>query len=169
MSKANDPISRRQTRQYVALAAAAEQVLTTLSAETTHLVRSCWNESNAAPGEFAAELYAHLFALAPEAARLFPGDLTHQRQRLTRTLSESLALLDTPQELLLLLKASGVRHVHYHTEFGHFPLLGSALGIAFEQRLGERFTRERREAWHLYYTSMAAVMCGAMAATLMER
>ena len=124
--------------------------LTTLKPQTVHHVRTAWEESRSAPGDFAADLYANLFAIAPTMASLFPGDLTQQRQRLTRTLTEGLALLDKPQELLLLLRASGVRHVHYHTEFEHFPLLGTALDSTLQRRLGENFTGDRRDAWHLF-------------------
>ena len=100
---------------------------------------------------------------------MFPGDLTQQRKRLTNTLSESLSLLNRPQELLLLLKASGVRHVHYGADYAHFPLLGRALDQTFRQRLGARFTPDHGQAWHLFYDSMADVLCGAMAAAVLER
>ena len=162
-------MTRRLHRQYVAQASAAEHTLTALAPKTVHDIRIAWEESCAAPGDFAADLYRNLFAIAPTAANLFPGDLTQQRQRLTRTLTESLALLDKPQELLLLLRASGVRHVHYRTDFEHFPQLGMALDLTFQQRLEGRFDRQRRDAWRLFYSSMAAVMCAAMAAVLLEQ
>lgn len=162
-------IGRQQRRHYRANAAAAETALTDLSPATVRHIREAWEESQAAAGSFAADLYANLFALAPRVAALFPGDLAQQRRRLTQTLTDSLVLLDRPQELLLLLRASGVRHLHYHTDFQHFPLLGAALDTTFRQSLGERFSVERREAWQLFYSSMAAVMCGAMAAALSEK
>lgn len=159
----------RQHRQHIARAKAAERRLAALSPEAVGLIRDAWELSRQAPGDFAAQLYENLFALAPAATSLFPGDLTQQRKRLTNTLSESLSLLNRPQELLLLLKASGVRHVHYGADYGHFPLLGRALDQAFRQRLGARFTPEHAQAWHLCYDSMADVLCGAMAAAVLER
>lgn len=160
---------KRQHRQHIAAVAAAEHTLLALAPETRQHIRAAWENSLQAPGDFAADLYANLFALAPDAASLFPGDLTAQRQRLTRTLSESLALLEKPEELLLLLKASGVRHVHYQSTYAHFPLLGAALDTTLQQRLGERFTSEQRRAWQVFYAAMATIMSGAMAAALLER
>lgn len=169
MASTSYQIGKDRYRQYRADAAASETVLTTLSPVAVRHIREAWEESQAASGSFAADLYDNLFALAPSVAGLFPGDLTQQRQRLTRTLTESLVLLDEPQELLLLLRASGVRHLHYHTSFEHFPMLGTALETTFRQRLGKRYSADRREAWQLFYSSMAAVMCGAMAAALLEK
>jgi hemoglobin-like flavoprotein len=165
----SSPITKRQHRQYIAQAETAEQTLLALTPPVMQLIRTAWENSLAAPGDFAADLYANLFALAPAAAALFPGDLTEQRQRLTRTLSDALVLLERPQELLLLLKASGVRHVHYQSAYAHFPILGSALDNTLQQRLGERLLPEQREAWQVLYATMAAIMCGAMASALLER
>lgn len=159
----------RQHRQRMARAKVAERYLSALPAEQVDLIRGAWELSRAAPGDFAAELYANLFALAPAAASLFPGDLTQQRQRLTHTLSESLALLERPQELLLLLKASGVRHVHYGAGYGHFVQLGKAIDQTFQNRLGGHFTPAHRQAWRAFYDAMAQVLCGAMAGAQFER
>jgi hemoglobin-like flavoprotein len=163
------PASKRKHRQYIAQAEAAEQALLALEPDAMRHIRDAWESSLAAPGDFAADLYANLFTLAPPAATLFPGDLTAQRQRLTRMLSEGLALLETPQELLLLLKASGVRHVHYQAAYEHFPLLGEALDQTLQQRLGETFSLAQRDAWQHFFTTMAAIMCGSMATALLER
>ncbi|HSB98052.1 MAG TPA: globin domain-containing protein [Spongiibacteraceae bacterium] len=169
MSTQSPTITKRQHRQYIAQAEAAEQTLLALTPPVMQLIRTAWEESLAAPGDFAADLYANLFALAPAAAALFPGDLTEQRQRLTRTLSDALVLLETPQQLLLLLKASGVRHVHYQSAYAHFPILGAALDNTLQQRLNERLAPAQREAWQLLYATMAAIMCGAMASALLDR
>ena len=162
-------LSRRQQRQYITEGAAAEDALSSLPPEVVREIRTAWTESAAAPGDFAADLYAHLFALEPSAAMLFPGDISQQRQRLTRTLTEGLALLERPKELILLLKASGVRHLHYHTNFRHFPMLGAALDRTFSDRLGDGFTADRQQAWRSFYSHMAAVMCGSMATALLQR
>jgi hemoglobin-like flavoprotein len=169
MSTLSPAAAKRLHRQYIAAAASAEQTLLALTPELMQHIRSAWENSLQAPGDFAADLYANLFAIAPAAAELFPGDLTAQRQRLTRTLSQSLELLEQPAELLLLLKASGVRHLHYQTIYTHFPLLGTALDTTLQQRLGAHFTSAQREAWQVLFATMAAIMCGAMATALLER
>jgi hemoglobin-like flavoprotein len=169
MSTLSPAALKRQHRQYIAAAAAAEQTLLALMPKSMQHIRDAWQASLEAQGDFAADLYTNLFAIAPAAAELFPGDLTAQRQRLTRTLSQALELLEQPAELLLLLKASGVRHLHYQTIYAHFPLLGSALDNTLQQRLGERFIPAQREAWQVLFATMAAVMCGAMATALLDR
>lgn len=169
MSTSSPTALKRQHRQHIALAETAEQTLLELKPEAMRNIRNAWEASLVAPGDFAADLYTNLFALAPAAVALFPGDLTAQRQRLTRTLSEGIALLEQPQALVLLLKASGVRHIHYQTAYAHFPLLGEALDQTLQQRLGERFTESQRTAWQLFFSTMAAIMCGAMATALLER
>jgi hemoglobin-like flavoprotein len=157
-------IDPQQLREYRAGGAAAESAISNLSPTTVRHVREVWAESEAADGSFAAELYTNLFAIAPGAASLFTGDLSRQQQRLSRTLADSLAFLDNPRELLLLLKASGTRHLHYQTGFEHFALLAQALDKTFRQRLGQRYTPTRRKAWKLLFSQMSAVMSGAMAA-----
>lgn len=167
---ATNPTSKtRQHRERLARARAAERRLVGLAPESVDLICAAWELSLRARGDFATQLYAKLFELSPAAAQLFPGDLTHQRQRLTRTLSESVALLKRPQELVLLLKASGVRHLHYRVRYSHFPLLGQALHATFRHRLGKRYTPAHREAWDLMFDAMTDIMCGAMAATEVER
>lgn len=169
MSSSTSEITRQRHRQYRQDAAAAEAALARLSPATIRHIREAWDAAHAASGNFAADLYANLFALAPAAAGLFTGSLERQQQRLTRTLAESLALLEKPQELVLLLRASGVRHVQYGTGFEHFALLGAALDTTFRQRLGKGFSPARRKAWKTLFAHMSAIMCGAMGNTLMAQ
>lgn len=169
MTSSPPEITRQQYRQYRQEAAAAEAALPRLSPATVRHIRETWEASHAAAGNFAADLYANLFAIAPGAASLFSGNLERQQQRLTWTLAESLALLENPQELVLLLKASGVRHVQYGIDFEHFALLGAALDTTFRQRLGKTFSAPRRKAWKTLFAHLSAIMCGAMCATLMAR
>jgi hemoglobin-like flavoprotein len=169
MSTPLSPADKRQLRQQIAAGQTAEQFLISLSAEVRQRIHATWERALAAPGAFAADLYANLFALAPAAANLFPGDMSAQQLRLTKTLTDAITLLSKPQELLLLLKASGVRHIHYQATFAHFPVLGTALDSTFQQRLGATFTADERTAWQEFYVAMATVMCAAMASATLER
>lgn len=169
MSTPLSTADKRQLRQQVAAGQAAEQTLISLPPEVRQHIHSTWERAVAAPGAFAADLYANLFALAPAAANLFPGDMSAQQLRLTKTLTDAITLLTKPQELLLLLKASGVRHIHYQATFAHFPVLGTALDNTFQQRLGDTLTSDERIAWQQFYVVMATVMCGAMASATLER
>jgi hemoglobin-like flavoprotein len=159
----------RRHRRYLANAEQAEIALISLCPEVIERARDAWQHALAAPGDFAADLYAALFELSPTLANLFPGDLSEQRRRLTATLEQSMDLLEEPQELVLLLKASGARHLHYGAQYDHFPVLGRALTQTLERRLEHNFTDERRRAWESLYKSMAEVMSGAMALAQLER
>jgi hemoglobin-like flavoprotein len=167
--RAMSPARAPSTRQLLAKAADAEASLLALPPGVAAILRDSWRECGAAPGDFAEDLYANLFALAPAVAALFPADLGEQRGRLTHTLNECIALLDRPADLLQLLKASGVRHLHYRTEFAHFPLLGQAFTQTLRQRLGTRFAPAIESAWTLLYQTMTAIMAGAMAGANAER
>jgi hemoglobin-like flavoprotein len=158
----------RKHRRYLANAEQAEVALISLSSEVVKCARDAWQLALAAPGDFATDLYAALFELSPALANLFPGDLSEQRRRLTATLRQSMDLLEEPQELVLLLKASGARHLHYGTLYEHFPVLGRALTQTLERRLEHSFTDERRQAWESLYKNMAEVMSGAIALTQLE-
>lgn len=161
--------SRSAVRRRAAAAAEGERTLRELTPGERSLVREAWEGCRAAPGDFAAELYGRLFELAPPVAQLFPGDMTQQRRRLTATLEEAVDLLEQPEQLILLLRASGVRHLFYRVDYDHFGLLAAATRATLVDRLGDRFDDAHAAAWDRFYAAMTAVMSGAMAAALAER
>jgi hemoglobin-like flavoprotein len=159
----------RKHRRYLTKAEQAEVALISLSPEVVKGAREAWQLALAAAGDFATDLYAALFELSPTSANLFPGDLSEQRRRLTATLMQTMDLLEEPEDLVLLLKASGARHLHYGTQYEHFPVLGRALIQTLERRLGHSYTDEHRKAWESVYKNMADVMSGAIALAQLER
>lgn len=142
----------------------AEERLARLPEDLARALRQSWQLALAGEQAFAADFYRNLFELAPQVVELFPGEMGAQQERLTHTLGECIALAEKPEELLLLLRASGARHHHYRTEIGHFVVMREALLNTLEQRLGNQFDQSMRQAWSQFFDAMSIVMCGALKA-----
>ena len=158
MTKA--PTSRAPTKAQVT---AAEDWLINIDADTVALIESGWNAAIDADGDFAADFYQNLFAAAPVVIELFSGDMTEQKGRLTHTLVETVALLHNPEHLLLLLRASGVRHHHYQVKQAYFGVMRNILIDTIAVRAGDLFTAAHRQAWEGFFDNMATIMQGGMA------
>lgn len=158
MTKA--PASRAPTKTQLA---AAEQWLMSIPGDTAGLIESAWHAAANAPGDLAADFYHNLFAAAPGVIELFAGDMTEQKGRLTHTLAETVALVHNPEHLLLLLRASGVRHHHYQVKQAYFGVMRNILIDTIAIRGGELFTPAHREAWEGLFDNMATVMQHGMA------
>ncbi len=141
---------------------AAEDTLRDLAPVQGQAIQASWAMALAVDGRFAADFYAQLFASAPQVVALFPGDMSDQQERLTHTLGECVALVDDPEALLLLLKASGARHQYYGTEHAHFAVMRQALLATLAARLGEAFEPPMQQAWGAFFDAMAVIMRAAM-------
>ncbi len=140
----------------------AEAWLLAMGGDFAELIEFAWDHAATAPGDFAVDFYKNLFQAAPEVISLFSGDMTEQQGRLTHTLSETVALVRDPEHLLLLLKASGVRHHHYQVKQHYFDLMGHVLIETIAMRVGVAFTAEHRDAWELLFSNLSTVMREAM-------
>jgi hemoglobin-like flavoprotein len=158
MTKA--PTSRAPTKAQVT---AAEDWLININADTAALIESGWHAAIDADGDFAADFYQNLFAVAPVVIELFSGDMSEQKGRLTHTLAETVALLHNPEHLLLLLRASGVRHHHYQVKQAYFGVMRNILIDTIATRAGYLFTAEHRQAWEGFFDNMATIMQSGMA------
>lgn len=142
---------------------AAETWLMEIGVERAEMVRSGWQAAVDAPGDFAADFYSDLFAVAPGVIGLFSGDMAEQQGRLTHTLAETVALVHQPAMLLLLLRASGVRHHHYEVKHAYFGVMRDILIGTIANRAGAAFSPAHRLAWEAMFDNMAIVMQDGMA------
>lgn len=159
MTKA--PTSRPPTKAQLT---AAEKWLMDINPDAAVLIESGWRAAIEAPGDFATDFYQNLFAAAPAVIELFSGDMTEQKGRLTHTLAETVVLIHNPKHLLLLLRASGVRHQHYQVKQAYFGAMRNILIDTIALRAGDSFTDEHRRAWEGFFDNMATVMQAGMAA-----
>jgi len=129
---------------------------------TRGLISQSWRAAVAARGDLAEDFYARVFTADPAAAGLFPGDMTEQKKLLTKSMSLAIELVDNPDELLLLLRASGARHAHYGIVPGQFNIIGQALLETVEERGGAAFTPAHRNAWIGFYSAISTLMRDGM-------
>ncbi|MBC7609463.1 MAG: hypothetical protein H7228_07795 [Polaromonas sp.] len=144
---------------------AAEQWLTNINFDTANSIKYAWEAAVSADGDFAADFYDNLFKAAPAVIGLFAGDMTEQQGRLTHTLGETVALIAQPEHLLLLLRASGVRHHHYEVKHAYFGIMRDILIDTIAVRAGASFMPTHRAAWESLFDNMATIMRHGMAST----
>ena len=149
------PSTRAPTKAQLTV---AENWLKNIDADTAGLIESAWIASIESSGDFAADFYKNLFAAAPAVVGLFAGDMTEQQGRLTHTLEETVALVHNPDHLLLLLRASGVRHHHYQVKYEYFGVMRDILINTIGSRACSVFTPEHKSAWEGFFDNMATVM-----------
>jgi len=126
-------------------------------------LKNSWAAAQEHGDRFGHDFYQNLFLAQPGVAALFPGDMNAQEQRLTSTLGEAVKLTSNPQQLLLLLRAAGVRHHHYQVEPAHFLVMQDALIKTLSECLGEKKFASVEADWRAFFSHMASVMCHSMA------
>lgn len=141
----------------------AEQWLVDLSTESRARLGTLWHASQSARGSFAADFYGALFTASPPVAELFPGDPESQQGMLVETLGEAVRLCAQPQQLVLLLRAAGVRHHHYRVKQDYFALMEHALMDTLHNRLGAGFSDDDEALFRNWFHNAALVMRHAMA------
>lgn len=121
--------------------------------------------------ETAADLfYRRLFELEPSYRRMFPEDLSAQKQKLVAMLAFIVKSLDWPDsawrdsvaeddDLFLVVLALGRRHADlYHVPDAAYATVGEALLWTLDYGLGKEFTAPVRAAWAKVYGLIATAM-----------
>ena len=109
--------------------------------------------------EFASSFYDNLFSAYPEAQPLFATtDMTAQKKKLVESLVLVIQNLRQPDTLTAALKGLGARHVKYGALPEHYPLVGNALLMTFEQYLGSDWTPATKRAWVDAYGAISTLM-----------
>jgi hemoglobin-like flavoprotein len=111
--------------------------------------------------EFAALFYRRFFELAPEAQTLFPSDLERQYLALMDMLAAVVGTLDKRELFQSMTTYAGRRHASFGAKPAHFIAFGDALIWCLEQRFGESFTPELRQAWITLYEAVRSKMTSA--------
>ena len=123
------------------------------------LINQSFQYIKAYGGQFAASFYENLFRLYPESQQLFAdADMEAQQAKLWDSLVAIVLGLRYPQHLTDSLKGLGARHIQYGALPEHYPLVGEALLTTFEQYLGEKWTKEVKQAWVEAYHEISKIM-----------
>lgn len=102
--------------------------------------------------------YEHLFARSPELRQLFHTNMKSQARKLMTILIHMIANLDHLEGVGEELRELAQRHVDYQVEAAHYPLVGDALMLTLEERLGEKWNPELALAWRAAYDAIAEAM-----------
>lgn len=116
------------------------------------LVRSSWQAARPTAPEVTESFYQQLDGLDPELRRKFRGIL--------HVLDVAVNQLGYLNSLKSVLRTMGERHANQGVEPGHYAMVGCALLLVMQQRLGSAFTDELREAWIEAYDCVVAEMAG---------
>ena len=114
--------------------------------------------------EAAAAFYHRLFELDPSLRPMFKGDIKEQGRKLMAMLTIAVRSLDDLPKLVPALESLAVRHVNYGVKDSHYQTVGAALLSTLQNKLGDHFTDDIREAWTTVYSTMTTVMIGAVSA-----
>ena len=140
-----------------------------MNSEQINLVQATFKEVRltAAVAATAAEtFYARLFVIDPSLRVMFKGDLVHQGRMLMTMLNSAVNGLTNINAMLPVVRHLGVRHARYGVNEAHYATVGNALLWMLEQRLGEKFSPDVREAWVAAYELLADAMKKGAAAEL---
>lgn len=105
--------------------------------------------------------YVHLFAHSPGLRRLFPGEMTEQRDRLFHALTQLVLRLEQPGQLTEYLRALGRDHRKFQAGAEHYPAVGASLIAAIRHFSGHYWTQETEKAWTEAYTVISQAMLEA--------
>ena len=109
--------------------------------------------------EFVDSFYENLFEATPEVKPLFAHtDMKVQKQKLLASLILVIENLKTPNVINDSLKGLGARHVQYGALPKHYPLVGAALLITFEQYLKNDWTPDVKKAGIDAYGLVSEIM-----------
>lgn len=148
------------------------------SHEIIEVVSQSWPKVEGKVLEIAESLYKHLFALAPDAQKLFPSSVRNRYRDWASGLDEvendfeassalpliwskvihavfsSISGLRNPSKLVLDLNALGMRHAGYNVKEEFFALVGQALIVALRTHV-EGLTPDVEQAWLTVYDFIA--------------
>lgn len=136
------------------------------SAEVRHLLlRRSFAAVEPRLDEVLGNFYGALFTRAPELRALFPIEMTEQRARLGRVLTQLInAVLANAlgrPETTEFLEKLGRDHRRFDVLEAHYEVFGEALTTALADAAGPLWTEEVAATWREAYDEMAAVMAEA--------
>lgn len=130
-----------------------------MTPERARLVRENWMRLEPLVPRVASTFYQRLFELDPGARQLFRG-VSHddQVEKLTRSITAIVGLLDHPEELIPELSRLGRRHQGYGVTDRNYDILGDALIGTLRTTTGPDWNPELQDAWIEAYTLISSIM-----------
>jgi hemoglobin-like flavoprotein len=122
------------------------------------LVRSGFQQFQAAGESGAMHFYERLFELAPHLRKLFPDDVGEQSRKFLQALKVIVSSLSSTEHTVRMLQRLGDRHKDYGVKTSYYEVVGGALLGTLADELGDEFTDEAREAWTAAFRLISAAM-----------
>lgn len=119
------------------------------------LVRGSFELLRPLPKGFGLSFYERLFELDPSLRPLFRGHMENQASMFVTALGFIVADMSEAGSFSRAINELGVRHHSLEISDATYAKFGEALLWTLEQRLGEHFTPEVREAWATAYSTLA--------------
>lgn len=132
--------------------------------EMARLIRESFAAVEARAPELSQYFYGALFVIAPDTRKLFPVNMSTQRDRLLRALVYVVQMVDRPDELVTFLGQLGRDHRKFDVLTRHYDSVGAALIATLKRFLGKRWTTDVELAWTTAYGLIAKTMREAAAA-----
>ncbi|WP_431937342.1 globin domain-containing protein [Micromonospora sp. RP3T] len=102
--------------------------------------------------------YARMFLLDPELRKLFPVQMSGQRDRLLEAIVTAAQTADDPEAFDEYLRGLGRDHRKYHVTADHYATLGVALLDGLRTVAGDGWSLEYDQAWRDAYASISERM-----------
>lgn len=132
-----------------------------LTEQQIDLVRSGFQQFEAAGESGAIRFYERLFELAPHLRKLFPDDVDEQARKFLQALKVIVSSLSSTERAVRMLQRLGDRHKDYGVKTSYYEVVGEALVGTLDDALGDEFTDEAREAWTAAFRLISAAMTSA--------
>lgn len=126
------------------------------------IIENSWDVILLNPEEASEIFYTRLFFLNPGLRPLFKEDISSQAQKLISTITFIVHKLNDLEGILEDVKDLGLRHQKYNVKPEDFTIVGSALLWTLENRLGELWDNETKQAWATIYSILSKVMIEAI-------
>lgn len=136
-----------------------------MTPEQLRLVRSTLAQATANPRDFGLTFYGLLFEAMPELSGRFQGNLDKEIDKLNGMMSLAFGSLTDVPFLVTTLQGLARRDIGRDLPDAQCRALARTLLGAIEQRLGENFTNEVRNAWIALLTVALAVLRAPVALT----
>lgn len=120
-------------------------------------VREVWEIVGPHADQLIRNFYAELFLRLPEAMRMFPSDMSRQRNDFGRALVQWV-MTDDPDAMTAHLHQLGADHRKFDVEPRHYDITGAALLGALKSIARGRWTSEHETAILGSYTRLASAM-----------
>ena len=130
-------------------------------------IRASFTALSRRQDELVQRFYETLFRKHPYMRRMFPADMSRQREHLAAALSLLIRNLDSIEALRPSLMDLGARHVAFGVVPDHYPPVRDALLEAIEHVSGPTMTPDLRDAWQNLLNKVCSIMLqGAATAAL---